>query len=350
MDSEENRRDSNGGVAMAGSRRLLSDRHLPLLVTGVAGVPGFNALPYFRDRHPGQVVGIRRAANWRLTGTGIEAIDIEDRAGLTQLFERYRFRSVLHFAGSCALKACELDPAMAQRVNVDGTRHLLELARRFESRVVQLSCDLVYSGTGKGSHAEEDPPDPVTVYGKTMVAAEELARTICPGSLVLRISLPMGPSFNGHAGAIDWIASRFRKSRPATLYFDEVRTPTYTDDMNLAFERLLVRDDAGLLHFGGPRKLSLYQIGQIVNRVGNFEPNLLKGCPRADAGPIPPRAGDVTLDSSKIARLLGGSPFRPWPACESLVPRQRDWHAVRGERENNEIERLLYRAGSALRS
>ena len=36
----------------------------------------------------------------------------------------------------------------------------------------------------------------------------------------------------GHAGAIDWIQSRFKKGRPATLYFDEVRTPTYTDCLN----------------------------------------------------------------------------------------------------------------------
>ena len=42
----------------------------------------------------------------------------------------------------------------------------------------------------------------------------------------------MGRSFNRHAGAIDWIQSRFRNRRPATLYFDEVRSCTYTDDLN----------------------------------------------------------------------------------------------------------------------
>ena len=47
----------------------------------------------------------------------------------------------------------------------------------------------------------------------------------------------MGVSFNGHAGAIDWIQSRFKHRRPATLYFDEVRTPTYTDCLNPLFER-----------------------------------------------------------------------------------------------------------------
>ena len=79
-------------------------------------------------------------------------------------------------------------------------------------------------------------------------------RDIDPGAAMLRISLPMGPSFNRHAGAIDWIQSRFRNGRPATLYFDEVRSCTYTDDLNRVFEYFLAGDEAGLYHLGGPRR------------------------------------------------------------------------------------------------
>ena len=84
----------------------------------------------------------------------------------------------------------------------------------------------------------------------------------------------MGVSFNGHAGAIDWIQSRFKKSKPATLYFDEVRTPTYTDCLNRLCETVLASDLAGLYHAGGPRPLSLYKIAQIINRVGGYDPRI----------------------------------------------------------------------------
>src|SRR5262249_29760873 len=149
-------------------------------------------------------------------------------------------------------------------------------------------------------YLETDPTDPVTVYGKTMVEGENVVRGEVPEAAILRISLPMGPSFNRHAGAIDWIQSRFRAGRPATLYFDEVRSCTYVDDLNVVCERFLVGDEEGLYHAGGPRAVTLYQIGQIVNRVGGYEPHLLKGCPRREAGPMPPRAGDVQMDSSKL--------------------------------------------------
>jgi nucleoside-diphosphate-sugar epimerase len=194
-------------------------------------------------------------------------------------------------------------------------------------------------------YIESDPTDPVTVYGKTMVAAEQLLADWMPEACILRISLPMGVSFNGHAGAIDWIQSRFRKNRPATLYFDEIRTPAYTDCLNRLYERVLASDVAGLYHAGGPRALSLYQIAQIVNRVGGYDPALLMGCPRKQAGPIPPRAGNVTMNSQALAEALGDDPLDAWPYDESLVPTHNNWHYARegapGSRER--LARVLYR-------
>src|SRR4029079_19507512 len=150
------------------------DVALPLLITGVSGVAGYNALPYFQRRYPAQVIGIRQTDNWRLAGPGIEVCDAEDIDRLQQLFDQYQFRSVLNCAGNCALKSCELDPAMAWRINVEGPRNLLEVIHNRGVRLVHLSIDLVFSGTGVGGHVERDPTDPVTVYGKTMAAAERL--------------------------------------------------------------------------------------------------------------------------------------------------------------------------------
>jgi dTDP-4-dehydrorhamnose reductase len=299
---------------------------LPLLITGVAGVAGYNAFEYFQRRYPGQVIGIRQRDNWRLSGPGIVACDAEDRAALAELFAQYRFASVLDCAGNCALRACELDPPLAWRINVDGVRNLIDVVATRNVRFVHLSIDLVFSGTGEGNHVEEDPTDPVTVYGKTMVAAERLIAEALRDACTLRISLPMGVSFNGHAGAIDWIQSRFKKSKPATLYVDEVRSPTYTDCLNRLCEDVLSRPLAGLFHAGGPRPLSLYHIAQIVNRVGGYDPRYLVGCRRHEAGPIPPRAGNVSMDSSKLAAAIGYQPFHAWPYDDALVPTHAHWH------------------------
>ncbi len=317
---------------------------LPLLMTGITGVAGYHALAYFQARYPGRVIGIRQENDPRLAGPGIVACNAEDRSGLARLFDRHGFAAVLDCAGNCALKPCELDPAMAWRINVEGVQNLLAQTVRHRARLVHLSVDLVFSGREAGGYTEDEPTDPVTVYGKTMVVGERAVRETDPSACILRISLPMGTSLNGHAGAIDWIGSRFRRGRPATLYLDEVRTPTYVDCLNRLYETLLAGPLSGVFHAGGPRRLSLFQIAQIINRVGGYAPDLLFGIPRRHAAPIPPRAGNVTMNCDRLIAALGHNPLDPWPLDDSLVPADPFWHRRRPPGEPHspaDLHRLL---------
>ena len=178
-----------------------------------------------------------------------------------------------------------------------------------------------------------------------MAAAEILVRLVRPGACTLRISLPMGISYGGHAGAIDWIQSRFKQDKPATLYYDEVRTPTYTDCLNRVIDHVLTSEIAGLFNAGGPRRMSLFQIAQVVNRIGGYDPRHLMGCFRVAAGPMPPRAGNVSLDSRRLFEVLGIPPIDPWPFHPEHVPTHGRWHFERPSGENGSPEllaKLLY--------
>ena len=313
-----------------------SELPLPILVTGLAGVAGYHAFRWLSARYPGQVYGLIPSRNPHVRGVNILCGNIEDRVCLEALFRQYQFAAVLDAVGNCALKPCELEPKIAWLINVEGLKNILQAAGHQRPRIVRLSVDLVFSGKKDGGYVEEDPPDPVSVYGKTMAVAEQILLDADPTACVLRISLPMGRSPNGHAGAIDWIESRFAAGRPATLYVDEIRTPTYVDCLSRVCWEALRRPMAGIFHAGGPVRLSLYQIGQIINCVGGYDPDLLFGIPRRMAGPIPPRAGNVAMDSSKLARTLGYTPFLPWPFDQRLLPTDREWHRRRETIRNEE--------------
>jgi dTDP-4-dehydrorhamnose reductase len=329
-------------------------------VAGLPGVPGFNLFFRLRTRFPGEVFGIAPPHLPALAvpdgpfGEGLLPLDPENPADLEAAFRRHGFRSVLDASGWCALKPCEHDRALARRLNVDIGRNLAEAAARHGARLLRLSTDLVFDGKPRyergalrlGGYTEDSPPSPVTVYGAMMAEAEGVIRKAHPAALVARIPLPMGPSLNGHAGAVDWIESRFRGGRPATLYFDEVRSNLYVQDLGRAAETLIASDGRGILHLGGPRPLSLFQIAQCVNRLGAYPAELLMGCPRAAAGPVPPRAGDVTLDSSRAEALLPAGTLGPWPRLDGHVPWGPEWHARRdAPHPPGSIERYLYGYG-----
>lgn len=314
---------------------------LPLLITGVTGVAGYNALAHFQSRYPGWVYGLLAPDSTDFGAEGLLRADPQNRAELAGLFEKYHFGSVLDCAGNCALKACQLDPEIAWTINVEIIRNLAALTERYSARLVHFSVDMVYGGRPGGNYREEEPITPVNVYGETMGRGEDAVAEADRYAVTLRISMPMGLSVNDHAGAIDWIAARFKANRPATLYFDEVRTPTYTDDLSRVAEAFLGNDHAGILHAGGPRPVSLYQMAQIINRLGGFSPDLLYGLFKDEACPVPPRVANCSLNSEKIGRLLGWKPFTPWPFGEDFVPDGVDWHRNREKEERGSVERMI---------
>ena len=313
---------------------------LPLLITGVTGVAGYNALAYFQSRFPGRVFGLIQPDVDDFPAPDTLRAEARDISALDRLFERHRFRAALDCAGNCALKACQLDPSIAWTLNVEINRNLALLTRKYSARLVHLSVDMVFGGRPGGGYTESEPVSPVNVYGETMAEGERAVAEADPFAATLRISMPMGSSFNGHAGAIDWIASRFKANRPATLYYDEVRTPTYTDCLSRVCRAFLANDFAGVLNAGGPQQVSLYQMAQIINRLGGFAPELLFGLMKDESCPVPPRVSNCGMNSEKIAHLLGYAPFDRWPFSDEYLPTDRSWHARRESGETGSVPQM----------
>ena len=146
----------------------------------------------------------------------------------------------------------------------------------------------------------------------------------------MRAPLPIGLSPGGKAGAIDWIEWRFRNGRPATLYYDEYRSVISMHDLVKVVDLWLrepQRFAPGIYNCGGSRDVSLYQIGQIINAVGGYDPHLLHGCMRIEAGPMPPRTGHVGINCDKINSILPPGLIRPWPVEDYMYPGDdREWH------------------------
>ncbi|MCQ2102109.1 MAG: sugar nucleotide-binding protein [Fibrobacter sp.] len=329
----------------------------PILVLGLNGVPGYALFRHFNrlfggtdesdgtsgtihpaKRHPdvpAPLIGIRPIKHPCVYGQDVVAIDAEDTAGLTALFEKHKFKTVIDASGNCALKACECDTPRSYLLNCSQGVDAAQLAAEFNCVFVRISTDMVWSGSEETAHLrpykDDTPKDPIHNYGKHQLEAEMEIQRIKPDAVMLRVPLPMDYAPGGCAGAIDWISYRFRPGRPATLYTDEYRRPIYGGDMCRVVQYILEHEfPAGIYNCGGPRRVTLYNAGQLVNAIGGYPPELLHGCPRIEAGPLPPRVGDLDIDSSKLYSLLPPNFIRPWPFDDAIVPTDRDWHKFFG--------------------
>jgi dTDP-4-dehydrorhamnose reductase len=230
-----------------------------------------------------------------------------DRQELARLRDEFHPTHILHAAGVCDLDICEARPRYAHSINVDGARNIASVFSE-SCYIMYLSADLVFSGNNPSpqGYAETDMPDPVSVVGKTFLQAEKEIEKSARHSIV-RLGLPMGDSIQGKKGAVDFIEGRLKRGLPMSLFHDEYRSCIDCDDLADAVVSLLALEVEGVFHVGGPRPVSLYEIGERILQRGNYRKEALMKWSRADDVNGPPRIGNVHLNSAKAERVLGRS-------------------------------------------
>ncbi|HEX2959766.1 MAG TPA: sugar nucleotide-binding protein [Chitinispirillaceae bacterium] len=276
--------------------------HYKVLITGTTSIHGYPIFCHLCTLDDFSVYGIR-SPKMRVP-VNAQPLCITDRDGLAQIKHSFHPTHIVHCAGVCDLDVCEDRPEWAESMNTDGARAVCEVFGD-NCHIIYLSADLIFSGntTPLNGYREIDTPDPVSVAGKTILAAENVIRT-SDHHTVIRLGLPIGGSVDGTKGAVDFIDYRLRRSLPITLFHDEYRSCIACEDISTVIEKCIRQNIEGLYHLGGPKRHSLHDIGRWVLVKGRYDSSCLKTISRVEEIGGPPRMGDVSLDSSKILNLL----------------------------------------------
>lgn len=283
-----------------------------ILITGITSIHGWPLYKRLKSIvSPDRLFGVRPPNMATPDDRNSASICMTDKAELSRIRDDFQPTHVLHAAGVCDLDTCEARPLYAHNINVNGAKSIASVFSA-SCYIMYLSADLVFSGDNAlpGGYAETDKPDPVSVVGKTYALAEkEIAKS--SRHSIVRIGLPMGDSIQGKKGAIDFIEGRLKRGLPISLFHDEYRSCIGCEDLADAVVSLFSMEVEGLFHVGGPRAVSLYEIGERILKRGNYKHEALRKWSRKDDVNGPPRIGNVHLNSAKAERLLGRM-FKPW--------------------------------------
>jgi dTDP-4-dehydrorhamnose reductase len=283
-----------------------------ILVTGASGQLGGYLLR--RLRGGADVAAWSGTRRGDLFGVRLRPVDLGDAGAVADAFRRDRPAVVVHAGALARVADCHRDPDRAARVNTAGTAALAELAAGARARLVYVSTDLVFDGE-RGGYREDDPPAPLSVYGRSKADAEAAVLAV-PGGVVARVSLLFGPSLTGRPTFFDEQVAALRAGRPVTLFPDEWRTPL---GLAAAAESLLgvaFSDLTGMLHLGGPERLSRLEMGQRLAAFLDADPSAIVAVKREQAPAAEPRPRDVSLDCSRWRGLFPG---QPWPTWEEAL-------------------------------
>jgi dTDP-4-dehydrorhamnose reductase len=283
-----------------------------LLITGASGLLGAYLVRAIDDRQ--RLVAWGGPSGGECFGLRLQRINLTDAKGVRDEFRLARPTVVIHTAAMARVGDCYRHPELAAETNVGATLTLAGCCAEQGARLVLVSTDLVFDGEA-APYKEEDSPNPVSVYGRTKRAAEEAALKV-PNSAVVRVSLLYGPALHGRFSFFDDQVVSLRNGRPITLFRDEWRTPLDLVTAASALLGIARSEFTGLLHVGGPERMSRLEMGLRLAKVLGVDPSPIVAADRDSVPATEPRPRDVSLDSS---RWRAAFPEVLWPSFEDAL-------------------------------
>lgn len=274
-----------------------------------------------------------RARGIEIIALGREELDVTDGEQLRQVLEHYRPVAVVHAAAYTQVDGCETDPDKAFAVNALGTRNVAVATGARGIPVLYISTDFVFDGRrspAQGPYTEFDPPNPLSVYGRSKWAGEEFVRTMNPRHFIVRTAWLFGHEGKNFVRTILDLAHRQAELK---IVHDQVGSPTYVLDLARQLLLLLETDYYGLYHVVNEGECSWFTLAQEVLRIAaRYEPELaeVKVVPitTAELGRPAPRPSYSALRNYCLA-LTFHSRMRPW--SEALEDYLQKFYQKEGE-------------------
>lgn len=246
-------------------------------------------------------------------GVSAQPVDLTDSESLAAAFAQAGPDVVIHAAAMSAVADCAREPERAEAVNVGGTATLADLCNLAGARFVYVSTDLVFDGE-QARYSEGAAVAPLSVYGRTKAAGERAVLT-SGRNAVVRVSLLFGPSLTGRPNFFDAQVAALRERRSVRLFHDEWRTPLGLVTAARALAEIAASDVAGLLHVGGPERLSRLEMGQRLAMHLGVESPVIEPVSRLSV-PGEPRPRDTSLGSTRWRNAFPGV---EWTAFEQAL-------------------------------
>jgi UDP-glucuronate 4-epimerase len=250
--------------------------------------------------------------------------DITDRQALTEIFGDSQFDQVIHLAARAGVRPSLAEPALYQRVNVEGTVNVLEAARARNVRKITIaSSSSVYGVNAKVPFAEDDPIfSPISPYAASKLACEALGHVYHHiygmDIVMLRFFTVYGPRQRPDL-AIHKFAHLIAAGKPIPLFGDgsTARDYTYVSD---TLDGIMAATEK---EFG----YEIFNLGESQTVRLSYLVELLEKSlgQRAIIDRHPAQPGDVPItfaNIDKARRMLG---YQPKVKIEEGIPRFVEW-------------------------
>ena len=268
-----------------------------ILITGAFGQLG----------HALQSV-LSRKSNYELICTGRKIkkgqegipLDIRNQVALKEIINTTAPDILINLAAMTNVDACELNPKLAGEINVAGLQHICD---SFKGKIIHLSTDYVFDGTS-GPYKEDDPLNPISIYGKTKLASEHILLEKDIKNLVIRGNVLYDYSPHTSASFLNWVVSSLKNNQEIKVVEDQFNNPTWTRSMSDIIELSIENDLEGIIHWGDSVHISRYEFAKLIAKKFSLNESLIKPVLTSELNQPARRPLQSGLSTEKLVNML----------------------------------------------
>ena len=206
---------------------------MKVLVTGYAGQLGY------------EVVRLLESRGIPCKGVDMADFNLTDAAAVLDYVQQYAPDVIVHCAAYTNVDKAETEPEVCAAVNGMGTLYMVRAALSVGAKMVYISTDYVFPGTGSQPFEVDDPYGPKNVYGVSKVQGEDAVRSLMTRYYILRTSWVFGKNGKNFVRTMLRLGAEKKELRVVS---DQIGSPTYARDLARVICDMIVTDKYGIYH------------------------------------------------------------------------------------------------------
>lgn len=232
---------------------------------------------------------------FRFIYTDYDVLDITNAAQVQHFVAENSIEYIINCAAYTAVDKVETDEETAYKVNYIGAENLAKSG----AKIIHISTDYVFDGTATTPYKEDTPTNPLSVYGKSKLKAEEAIRQFAKEWIIIRTSWLYSQFGNNF---VKTMLRLMNEREELNIVSDQRGTPTYAADLAEMILEIIESDEwkTGVYHFSNLGETTWYGFAEKIKELAVINSCKLNAIPTAEYETAAVRPIYSVLDKSKI--------------------------------------------------
>ena len=292
-----------------------------ILIVGSNGMLGQRLVNYFSRRKDVELLLSSVEPDSFFEDYEYKQLDITNKKNVKEVMLSFYPDLVINVAAFTNVDKCETEKELAWKINVHGVENLAKYSVGSHAHLIHISTDYVFDGKN-GPYTEKDLPNPISYYGRSKLAGENVIRRFNIPFTIIRTNVLFGPAKYGRPDFVKWVVQSLSDNRKIKIVTDQINNPTYLDDLVFGITQVGDLKKTGLYNIAGNELLSRFKFTKRIADFFDLDFSLVEPIVTSDLNQPAPRPLKSGLINLKAETELN---YKPHSLHECFSLMKKEW-------------------------